>query len=100
MPHLDEKGKDLNVDIGNLVKEGLPVQVQQALDSLRVVGNNALHPGQMDLRDDRATAEALFGWLNFIVDQRIAQPKRLDELYGRLPEDARAAIEKRDQVKK
>jgi hypothetical protein len=96
MPHLGHKGKDINTDIGNLVKQGLPVEVQQALDALRVVGNNALHPGQMDLRDDRATAEALFGWLNFIVEQRIAQPKRLEELYGRLPQDARDAIDKRD----
>ena len=31
-----------------------------------------------------------------IVEQRITHPKKLDELYGRLPEGARAAIARRD----
>ena len=39
--------------------EGLPSTIQRALDILRVTGNNAVHPGRIDLRDDRATAELL-----------------------------------------
>lgn len=99
MVALGEKGKDINTDIGALVKKGLPVEVQQALDSLRVIGNNAVHPGEMDLKDDRDTALALFGVLNFIVEQRIAQPKKLQDLYGRLPAGAKASIKKRDTPK-
>lgn len=41
---LGEKGKDLNTDIGNLVKKGLLVRVQQSLDALRVIGNEAVIP--------------------------------------------------------
>lgn len=36
------------------------------------------------------------GLLNFITEDRIARPKKLDALYGGLPEGARAAIEQRD----
>src|SRR3989344_5911139 len=60
MLQLGEKGKDLNTDIGNLVKKGLPVKVQQSLDALRVIGAQAVHPGELDLRDDQTTAEQLF----------------------------------------
>jgi hypothetical protein len=93
---LGEKGDNLNDDIASLVKRGLPEGVQQALDALRVIGNNAVHPGELDLRDDRDTAVSLFSLLNFIIDQQIAEPKRLSRAYALLPERARQAIERRD----
>jgi hypothetical protein len=93
---LGEPGKDVNTDIASLVQKGLPPGVQQALDSLRVIGNNAVHPGQMDMRDDRDTAVALFGLLNFIVEQMITRPNELQAIYAKLPPGAVAAIQKRD----
>lgn len=96
MVDLEQPGKNINDDIAALVKRGLPVEVQQALDALRVIGNNAVHPGELNLKDDRDTALALFGLLNFIVEQRISQPKKLAKLYGSLPAGAVAAIQKRD----
>jgi hypothetical protein len=49
---LGEKGRDLNTDIGNRVKKGLPVQRQQALDIVSVLGNNTTHSGHIDLLED------------------------------------------------
>lgn len=94
--YLGEKGKNIDEDIASLVKKGLDPRVQQALDVVRVIGNNAVHPGQIDLTDDRATAEELFALVNLISDIMISQPKHVSEMYDRLPERARKAIEKRD----
>ncbi len=93
---LGQPGENLNDDIAALVKAGLDTRVQKALDSIRVIGNNAVHPGQMDLRDNRATAESLFGMLNLIADKMISIPKHIDEVYEKLPDKKRKAIEERD----
>lgn len=97
MVSLGEKGEDLNTDIGNLVKKGLPTTVQQALDCVRVIGNNAVHPGELDLKDDQQTASGLFGLVNMIVNVMITQPKEVSSLYEKIPKGAKAAIVKRDR---
>jgi hypothetical protein len=93
---LGEKGKDLNEDIASLVRKGLAVQVQQALDIVRVTGNNAVHPGQIDLQDNKATATTLFSLVNLIVENRIAQPNHIAAMFKNLPPGALEQIERRD----
>lgn len=93
---LGQPGKNINDDIGSLVKGGLDPRVQQALDAVRVIGNSAVHPGQIDLRDDRATAQTLFKLFNLIVDKTISEPKHVAEVYASLPDSAVKAIDKRD----
>ncbi len=66
------------------------------MDSLRVVGNNAVHPGAMDLTDDTETASALFNLLNFVVEEMISKPKRRRGVFENLPVSVREAIKKRD----
>ncbi len=96
MTVLGEKGRNINDDIGELVKKGLPVLVQQALDFCRVVGNNAVHPGEIEINDTPEIAHNLFVMMNLIVEERISRPKHIQSLYDKLPEGARKAIEKRD----
>jgi len=96
MPELGEKGEKINDDIKSLVQKGVPAFVQQALDYCRVVGNNAVHPGEILLDDTPDVALALFEMLNVIVEQRIAMPKRIQAQYDELPESTRKAIEARD----
>jgi hypothetical protein len=96
---LGQPGKDINKDIGSLVIAGLPVLVQQALDIVRVIGNESVHPGQLDMKDDTDTAVSLFELINFIVEDRISRPKQINELYLKIPEGKRKGIEQRDKVK-
>ena len=95
---LGEKGKNINDDIASLVKRGLPVQLQQALDSVRVIGNHAVHPGVIDLEDKPETALALFSFINIICDYFITQPKKIAEVYGNLPVKDKVNIAKRDSI--
>lgn len=96
---LGEKGKNINDDIASLVQKGLPARVQQALDIVRVTGNDAVHPGTIDLNDTPDIAAKLFGLVNLIVDNQITQPKVIDELYGGLPIDKLQGIQQRDTPK-
>lgn len=95
--HLGQPGKNINSDIAALVELGLPPKVQQALDSVRVIGNDAVHPGMIDLRDDHETVQKLFRLVNFIVDKTITEPREINEIYSGLPADKLAGIVKRDK---
>lgn len=94
--HLGERGENINTDIAALVQKGLPVRVQQALDIVRVTGNNAVHPGALDLKDDTEIAQRLFVLVNLIVENRISEPKQIEALYQALPQPSLDAIRRRD----
>jgi hypothetical protein len=94
--HLGVPG-DINQAIGKLVSEGrISGTIQQALDALRVIGNEAVHPGTLDLKDDREAALRLFKLLNFIVEKTISDPARIAEIYGSLPPHKLKGIADRD----
>jgi len=95
--HLGEQGKKIDDAIASLVKKGLDPLVQQSLDIVRVIGNEAVHPGTLDLKDDRDTAFQLFDLVNAIAAQMISHPKAVKQMYEKLPESKRKAIEARDK---
>ncbi|MEY4354506.1 MAG: hypothetical protein RLZZ609_2747 [Cyanobacteriota bacterium] len=94
--YLGERGKNIDDDIASLVKKGLNPLVQQSLDVVRVIGNEAVHPGVIDLRDDRASAERLFDLVNIVAEQMITHPKSVREMYEKLPSSKIDAIQRRD----
>jgi hypothetical protein len=96
--HLGQPGKNLNADIAALVAKGLNPIVQKSLDVVRVIGNESVHPGEIDLNDDRDTALRLFDLVNVIAEQMITQPGLIEELYEKLPESKREAIDRRDST--
>ncbi len=97
---LGEKGEDINEDIGSLVKKGLNSQVQKSLDSLRITGNNAVHPGEINLKEEPERVEKLFQLINFVADKMLTEPKEVESFYGNLPENSKKQIEERDKLKK
>jgi hypothetical protein len=97
MGELGENSTNLNEAIGNLVNKGLPIKIQKALDVVRVVGNNAVHPGQITIEDNPEIALSLFTLINLIIDTMITKTKEIDNLYNKLPKSAKDAIADRDK---
>lgn len=96
--HLGLPGKNLNDDIGTLVERGLPDTIRQSLDVVRVVGNNQVHPGVLDVRDNPEIALSLFGLVNIITEYMISNPKRIQALHDKLPAGAQEQILNRDKT--
>ncbi|WP_152058249.1 DUF4145 domain-containing protein [Aliarcobacter butzleri] len=95
LPILGAEKDNINKGIQDLVDKGLPIIVQQALDICRVIGNNAIHPGEIELNETPEKAAILFEMINFIVEDRISKPKQIERMYQSLPQGALDAIKTR-----
>ena len=97
---LGEEGKNINNDIHNLHQKGLNQKIINSLDIVRVLGNEAVHPGEIDLSDDKEIALNLFDIMNSIIEDTIASQirnKNIEKIYSSLPESKVKAIENRDK---
>ena len=63
---------------------------------MRITGNNAVHPGEINIEEEPDRVIKLFGLLNFISEKMLTEPKEISAFYERLPEGARTAVNKRD----
>lgn len=90
------EGKTLNDKIKNYVASSGNIKIQRALDSVRVIGNESVHPGELDLNDNRDIAQSLFKIVNFIVSEFISKDKLINEIFSTLPQDKIKGIENRD----
>ncbi|MDB2373634.1 DUF4145 domain-containing protein [Psychrosphaera haliotis] len=95
--HLGEPGKHIDTDIRALAKRPeFGERLVKAADTLRITGNNAVHPGEMSEEDIDNVSAGLFGLLNLIVQAGITEPKKWDAMYEALPEKPRKAAEAKD----
>lgn len=95
MKHLDKdnKNKTLNDAIKNFIEKEKPDEtLQKALDSVRVIGNNAVHPKELDISDNREIAIILFEIINHIAEKTLSSVKQIDKIYNLLPENAKKDI--------
>ncbi len=96
---LGEKGDNINDDIKNFVKKGLNEEVQKSLDTLRIIGNNAVHPGEINIEEKPELVLKLFKLINFIAEKMLTEPKEIKDIYEELPDNAKEQIIKRDKQK-
>lgn len=95
--YLEADGDNLFQKIGDLSRKGMPEGLVRALDIGRVIGNQAVHPGQIDFNDTTETANRLFNMVNLIVENQITIPNEIEALYNnQLTNGQKEAIEKRD----
>ena len=100
LPLIGADEDDINKMIGQLVANGkINPQIQRALDAVRIIGNEAVHPGTMDLQDDERTALSLFGLINYIVEKAITEPNEINAIYAGLPPAKLDGIANRDKAK-
>lgn len=94
---LGEDGENIDRNIASLVVKGLNPLVQKSLDIVRVIGNEAVHPGEINLDDNKDIALKLFDLVNLIADEMISRPKQVQDLYDSLPENKLQGIEARNK---
>jgi hypothetical protein len=88
MKALGESGIHIDKDIQALVKRGLPKRLQHALEYCRLMGENGVAPGEVDLSVTSDMPLILFAVINLIVEDQISRPKRIEKTYNNLPTGA------------
>lgn len=83
--------------IGELVKQGIPYHIQQALDGIRLYGNKGIHTAEIISEDDSEVSFFLFSLINRIVRELISDKKAIDEFYHSFPVSKLEAIKQRDE---
>jgi len=63
---------------------------------LRITGNNAVHPGQINVEEKPELVLRLFGLINFIAEKMITELKEIEEFYEELPDSTKEQVKRRD----
>lgn len=91
-------GRDLNEKIKILIKEGIDENIRKACDIVRIYGNYAVHPKEIDLNDNIEIAQGLFWLINKIANIKITEKKKIDTMFSELPKSFKNQIERRDKI--
>ncbi len=91
----DEK-KKIDGAIKKLVENGLPSTLQKAMDTVRIVGDEAVHPGEINIDDNKELAIMMFKLINIIIEKMIVEPNEIENLYNLMPDSKLEGIKNRD----
>lgn len=90
--------RDINKAIGDLVERRIiNATTQKAMDALRIVGNEAVHPAELNLSEDPQRVLGLFNLLNIICRQILTDSKEAGEAFEQLSEEKRKWVADRDR---
>jgi hypothetical protein len=78
MPLLKETGQNLDERVASLVRKGLEVEIQQAMEVLQVIRKNPGQENHVDLRDEPAIATRMFESLKEILERRMLKTPNQD----------------------
>lgn len=85
----EESSGNIFQDIKKLKDRPIDSSLIKALDIIRISGNESVHPGTLNLNESKDDALYLFDLLNMICDQFFTQPRKMQEMYERMPESKR-----------
>jgi hypothetical protein len=71
MPLVKGNAENLDENLSSLVRKGLKVEIQQAMDVLQLVRKSPLQPSEVDLKEENETAKTLLNSLKVILERRM-----------------------------
>ncbi|ECO7371180.1 DUF4145 domain-containing protein [Campylobacter coli] len=80
--NINEDIKEI-INIGNFYQDQKEM-LEEAMNSVRLIGNKASHPSELDINDNPEIANTLFEMINFIVGEIITKPKEREERLNKL----------------
>ena len=93
--------KTLRGKIKFIVKEkGLDPELEHAFHIVRIVGNEVIHAGQTDLKDNKEIAIKLFDIINIIAEDLITKKKNIKKLYAEVTKPKEKKVTKKSKSKK
>lgn len=92
-----DKNSSLYERIGELDEQELNPQIQKMMDTVRITGNEAVHPGEIDFEDSPKIVNQLFFLINEVAYEMITKPQQINEMFEDLPENKKKGVEDRDK---
>jgi hypothetical protein len=73
VPLLEDNGKELNQRVSSLVRKGLEMEIQQAMDVLQVLRSDSTQLNPLGSEADRETALRFLDSLKEVLERRMSQ---------------------------
>lgn len=89
-------GDNINDQIRHLVRTRLSSKDVRCMDICRIIGNEGVHPGEINFEENPAIIPPLFLLINLATSRLFTDERIEDELYKLLPTEKRKGVEERN----